>query len=124
LISSPQWLLPAYIANILILVPVCAGMIAGGGVSSVFEGKVAESDGLRLMVASLWLGILVASFAGLRWPAFFAPVVLIQIVYKALWLGLFIMPKLAAGMPVPAGITTVFAAIVLAYPVLLWLSSR
>jgi hypothetical protein len=124
MIANPQWLLPAYIANILILAPVCYAMVAGSGVAGVFEGKVAESAGLRLMVGSLWLAILLASLAGLRWPAFFAPVVLIQIVYKATWLAAFVLPLWQAGQPIPGGITAVFVGIVIAYPVLLWMAAR
>jgi hypothetical protein len=124
MITHAPWLLPAYVANILILVPVCHGMILGGGVTTVFEGKVAESAGLRLMVGSLWLAILLASVAGLRWPAFFAPVVLIQVVYKATWLAVFILPLWLNGQPFPGGISAVFLAIVLTYPVLLWLATR
>ncbi len=40
----------AYAANILILLPVCWGMFLGSGVAGVFEGKVDESAGLRLLV--------------------------------------------------------------------------
>ena len=51
----------AYAANLLILFPVCWSMFFGRGMTSVFEGKVAESDGLRLLVGSLWFTILTAS---------------------------------------------------------------
>ncbi len=111
----------AYAANILILVPVCYGLIAGSGVAGVFEGKVAESAGLRLLVASLYVAILVASVAGLKWPAFFAPILIAQIIYKTLWLGMFVAPLVLAGRSgdVPWGISGSFIAIVLVYPILL-----
>ncbi|MFM5913786.1 MAG: hypothetical protein ACKOPR_03445 [Chakrabartia godavariana] len=111
----------AYAANILILVPVCYGLIAGSGVAGVFEGKVAESAGLRLLVASLYVAILVASVAGLKWPAFFAPILIAQIIYKTLWLAMFVAPLVLAGRSgdVPWGISSSFIAIVLIYPILL-----
>ena len=111
----------AYAANILILVPVCYGLIVGNGVASVFEGKVAESAGLRLLVASLYVAILATSVAGLKWPAFFAPILLAQIVYKTLWLLMFVAPLVVAGRSgdVPWGISGSFIAIVLIYPILL-----
>ena len=111
----------AYAANILILVPVCYGLIAGSGVAGVFEGKVAESAGLRLLVASLYVAILVASVAGLKWPAFFAPILIAQIIYKTLWLAMFAAPLVLAGRSgdVPWGISSSFIAIVLIYPILL-----
>jgi hypothetical protein len=124
MIVSPSWLLGPYILNILILVPVCYSMFFGGGISTVFEGKVDESQGLRLLVGSLWFAILIASIGGLIRPTFFAPVILIQTLYKAFWLVAFIAPLWLAGKPVPIGISTVFALTVLGYPIALWLATR
>lgn len=111
----------AYAANIFILVPVCTSMFLTTGGGNVFAGIVTESAGLRLMVASLWLAILLASLAGLFLPRFFAPVLLIQIVYKSVWLAVFIVPLVMQGKPWPSGIATCFVAIVISYPVLFWL---
>jgi hypothetical protein len=93
----------------------------GSGVASVFEGRVPESQGLRLLVGSLWSAILFASVLYLAWPAFFAPLILMQIFYKGLWFVLFVLPLVSAGKPFPVGISLVFVAIVVTYPVLLWL---
>lgn len=111
----------AYAANIVLLIPVCWGMFVGGGVGTVFEGKVAESAGLRLLVGSLWFAILASSVAGLWFPAWFAPVIVAQIIYKALWLLVFVAPLLIAGRSeqVPWGVTVSFIGIVLIYPWLL-----
>jgi hypothetical protein len=124
MINSPKWLLLAYAFNILILVPVCYSMLLGAGVANVFEGKVIESEGLRLMVGSLWFGILVASIAGLLWPSFFAPVIIVQVIYKTLWLLIFVLPLLYSGKAVPVGISSVFAFIAVSYPLIFWLSLR
>jgi len=113
-----------YIANIVILVPVVYAMLFGSGTVSVFEGKVSDSDGLRILVGSLWLAILIGSALGLIWPKFFAPLLLVQIIYKATWLGLFIWPLMRAGLPYPTGISIVFAAIVVTYPLFFWLAFR
>lgn len=124
MITAPKWLYLAYGFNILILVPVVWSMFFGPGVANVFEDKVAESAGLRLMVGSLWFAILLASCAGFIWPSFFAPVMLIQILYKSLWLLVFVLPLMRASAPFPVGISAVFAMIVVSYPVLLWLATR
>lgn len=118
--SPNVFLQAAYGANIIILVPVCYAMFAGRGVASVFDGVVAESAGLRLMVGSLWLAILLASAAGLFVPRFFAPILLIQILYKSVWLAVFVLPLLSRGRPLPTGISITFAAIVIVYPILFW----
>ncbi|GAA0646048.1 hypothetical protein GCM10009424_22310 [Sphingomonas ursincola] len=110
----------AYLANILILVPVCWAMFFGNAMASVFQGTVTDSLGLRLLVGSLWAAILSASVFGLFMPVLFAPLLLVQIIYKALWLTLFVLPLVLAGKPAPWGIASIFAAIVLTYPFVLW----
>lgn len=126
MIAYPEVLKVAYLANIVILVPVCAFLFAGRarGVGVIFQDAVVDSAGLRLLVGSLWFAILAASAAGLVWPAFFAPVLAIQIVYKTLWLVLFVAPLIMSrrGARVPWGIAITFAAIVMTYPIILWLA--
>jgi hypothetical protein len=124
MITEPNWLYFAYGFNILILVPVVYATLFGGGVTNVFESKVPESAGLRLMIGSLWFAILVSSVAGFVCPEFFAPVVIVQVIYKSLWLLLFILPLARSGAPIPIGITAVFGLIVVSYPVLFWLAIR
>ena len=121
---NPLPLQIAYALNVFILVPVCWNMFVGSGVQSVFEAKVSESAGLRILVGSLWLSILAASLAGLIYPLFFAPLLLVQIFYKATWLCVYILPAaLRDGKAaVPVGISLVFIGIIVLYPVLFWLS--
>ncbi len=110
--------------NILILVPVCWAMATtrDGGLASVFEAKVAPSEGLRIIVWSMWVAILLGSFAGLVWPQRMLPMLAVQIVYKSLWLLLFAWPLYRAGgwAAVPGGITASFMFIVLVWPFFLW----
>jgi hypothetical protein len=121
--ANPALLKIAYAANILILVPVCWSMFTTQGTATVFNGTVDESAGLRLLVGSLWTAILCASVAGLFAPQFFAPLLLVQIFYKSLWLLAFILPLILAGKPWPFGIAACFAAIVVTYPFLFWFGS-
>jgi hypothetical protein len=116
----------AYGANIIILVPVVYAMLIGNGVASAFEGRVDESAGLRLMVASFWFAILASSVAGLAWPKFFAPILIVQIIYKALWLAIFVWPLMqrSGWEAIPTGIVGVFAAIVVTYPLILFFALR
>jgi hypothetical protein len=116
--------LVAYTFNIFILIPTCYNMLVGSGVAQVFENHVVESRGLRLMVGSLWLAILLASLLGLVWPTFFAPVVPIQVFYKSVWLLTFVLPLVRARQPFPVGISVVFLIIVASYPLLLWAATR
>lgn len=97
-------------------------MFAGSGVEGVFEGKVAESEGLRLLVGSLWFAIAVASLAGFFAPRFFAPVLVVQAIYKACWLLIFVLPlaRSQGWEAVPHGITIVFIGIAVTYPFFIW----
>ena len=114
-----NWLFIPYILNILILVPVCYQMVWGQGVSTVFECKIEDSEGLRLLIASLWSAILVASVAGLFFPIFFMPFIFAQIFYKAMWLMIYSLPTWRTGgfEAIPSGISWSFVAICVLYPI-------
>ncbi|WP_300530116.1 hypothetical protein [Maricaulis sp.] len=117
--AYPAALLPAYIVNIVILIPVVTGLYFRSGTATVFGGKVAPSDGLRWMVASLYTGILAGSVVGVIWPEEMAPILGLQVVYKAMWLIAYVWPSVRARQPVPIGLSLAFAAIVTAYPALI-----
>ncbi|MBI1360084.1 MAG: hypothetical protein GC155_07345 [Alphaproteobacteria bacterium] len=116
------WLQIPYVINIAILVPVCMLMFSQRGPRVVFQDAVASSRGLELLVGALWLAILVASMAGLYWPRLFAPLLAIQVFYKAAWLLAFVAPSAIAGRKLPSGIAICFAGIVVAWPVFLALA--
>jgi hypothetical protein len=116
----------AYAANILILLPVVRSMFVAGGTTTVFDGVVEDSAGLRLMIASLWTAILLGSAFGLVYPAAVQIILPIQIIYKSIWLITFVLPRLRSSGPgsVPMGITAVFAVIVVTYPFIFWFATR
>lgn len=109
-----------FVINILILAPVCWSMFFAdnGRAQPAFEGKAPESRPLRLLVASFWSAILVLSLAALAEPSAFVPVLVLQVVYKALWLAVFALPEArrAGRDALPMGVTVSFAAIVLVWP--------
>jgi hypothetical protein len=116
------WLQIPYALNIAILTPVCLAMFAGRGQGAVFQSAVSASRGLELLVGSLWLSILAASAAGLIFPRIFAPLLAMQVFYKLIWLLAFVVPAAVERARLPAGIAACFAAIVLTWPVFLWLA--
>lgn len=106
----------AYAANILILVPIAIPTLLRLGDAA--QGRFDESAGWRTLVGALWTAILVLSLLGLRAPLVYCPVLLLQVIYKGLWLGVYALPRLCRGegRGVPAGIAVSFAAIVLVWP--------
>ena len=106
-----------YVANILV-----AGWIS---VSSLFYPKIAATtvfqnaypatDTIRL-VGALWLSIAVLSILGLWKPYSFAPVLLIQLIYKGSWLLVVALPAILKNAPYPKSMAAFFLIWVLLLP--------
>lgn len=86
-------LLLPYIANSVILVPVGLGSLFN--LFLVLRGQFPESAGCRTLVGSLWTAILVGSVLGLFQPILFSPLLLLQVIYKTLWLLVYVAPRIA-----------------------------
>jgi hypothetical protein len=113
-------LLLPYIFNILVLIPVGLATLFGGAAGGrfVFQGRFPESAGIRTILGSLWTAILIGSIIGLFYPVSMSPLLLIQVIYKSLWLVVFVLPLLVRGQgnAVPWGVAGTFLFIVLTYP--------
>ena len=77
-----------------------------------------ESSGWRVLVGSLWTAILALSILGLFAPERYAPVLLLQFVYKTIWLLVYAAPRLLRReyASIPWGIVVSFAAVVVVWP--------
>jgi hypothetical protein len=113
-------LLLPYIFNILVLIPVGLTMPFGGAADKrlILKGKLPESAEMRTISGSAWTVILIGSVIGLFHPVSMSPVLLIQVIYNSLWLGVFVVPLLVRRHfgEVNWGIALTFVFIVLAYP--------
>ncbi|MCE9568030.1 MAG: hypothetical protein K8U57_39010 [Planctomycetes bacterium] len=113
-------LLLPYVFNILVLVPVGSLTLFGGekGGRLASQGKFPESEGFRTILGSLWVAILIGSVIGLFVPIPMSPLLLIQVIYKTLWLVVFVLPRLVGGRSneIPWGISLTFVVIVVSYP--------
>jgi hypothetical protein len=108
-----------YIFNIVVLVGVGLLTLLGGerGGQVACQGKFPESEGYRTILGSLWTAILIGSGVGLVFPVTMSPLLLIQVIYKLLWLLVFVLPRLRTGRigEIPWGIAATFAVIVVSY---------
>ena len=113
-------LLLPYAFNIIVLVPIGLMTLLGGerGGQLASQGKFPESEGFRTILGSLWTAILIGSMLGLLYPVPMSPLLLIQVIYKTLWLLVFVLPRLLGGRigEVPWGIALTFFMIVFSYP--------
>ena len=109
-----------YIFNILVLIPIGLLTLLGGerGGQLACQKKFPESEGFRTILGSLWTAILLGSILGLVFPVQMSSLLLVQVIYKSLWLLVFVKPRLSKEKfnEVPSGIALVFLVIVLSYP--------
>lgn len=113
-------LLIPYIVNILILVPVGLGSLFG--LYTVPRRYFGESAGWRTLTGSLWTGILVMSVLGLFQPVLFSPLLLLQVIYKTIWLLVYIAPRIAKAdrrSEIDWGMSITFLLIVVLYPLVI-----
>ena len=106
----------ACIANLALLLPIAVPTLLG--IFRTDQGCFPESAGWRVLVGALWTGIMILSALGLRDPVRYSPVLLLQLIYKSLWLLADALPLALRGKwrLIPWGIATSFAVIVLIWP--------
>lgn len=113
-------LLFPYIFNILILIPVGFGALFN--IFPVSKHRFPESAGWRTLVGSLWVAILAGSFIGLFEPLVFSSLLFLQVVYKGVWLLVYVLPRLwspSLRREIHWEMTAVFALIVALYPLVI-----
>ena len=110
----------AYIFNIIVLIPIGLMAMLGGekGGQLACQRKFPESEGFRTILGSLWTAILIGSFLGLFFPVTMSVLLLIQVIYKTLWLLVYAMPRMLNQRTneVPCGISSTFLIIIVTYP--------
>ncbi len=111
-----QGIRAAYLVNILILLPIAVPTVFG--LVRTDQRRFDESAGWRIITGALWTAILVLSVLGLRAPLIYSPVLLLQWIYKSIWLLCYALPRVRNGEEnsVPWGIGGSFLAIVLLWP--------
>jgi hypothetical protein len=113
-------LLLPYIFNIIVLIPIGLLTVLGGekGGQLACQSKFPESEGFRTILGSLWIAILIGSVLGLFFPRTMSALLLIQVIYKTIWLLVYAMPRMLKqrGNEVPWGISLTFLVIIVSYP--------
>jgi hypothetical protein len=109
----------AYAFNLLVLLPIAVPTLLR--LYPTDQERFEESAGWRTLVGALWTAILVLSALGLYAPLRFSPVLILQVIYKALWLLVFALPRVVKGRAgsVPWGIAGTFLLIVILWPLVI-----
>jgi hypothetical protein len=105
-----------YAFNLLILLPIAVPNLLR--LFPTDQERFEESAGWRTLVGALWTAILVLSILGLYAPLRYSPVLVLQVIYKTLWLLVFALPRVLNGRAhsVPWGIAGTFLVIILVWP--------
>lgn len=106
-----------YIANILVAgwISISSLFFPSKAIQSIFEGIYEKHDLVRL-VGSLWFSIALISILGLFNKMAFAPIFLVQLIYKATWLITVALPAWKNKLPYPKGMTAFFILWVIILP--------
>ena len=105
-----------YLANLVILMPVAIPTLLN--LFRTDQGCFESSVGWRVLVGSLWTGIMLLSLLGMWEPVRLSPVLVLQVIYKSLWLLVYALPLMMRRewQRIPCGITISFVAIVIVWP--------
>lgn len=109
-----------YTANILIAgsVGVSSLLTPGHAANSVWQGTTLPGDAAVRVTGALWTALALLSVLGLRNPGVMVPVLLVQLLYKGMWLLAVAVPAMARGegRTLPAGMAWVFLVWVAVLP--------
>lgn len=98
-----------YIANIIVAgwISITSLFFPRQSAATVFSNAYQSTEVIRL-VGCLWLAIAVLSMLGLWKPITFSPVLLIQLIYKGIWLLVVALPAIKNNQAYPAGMAVFF----------------
>lgn len=111
----------AYVLDAAVSFPIALATLAGNeSVARVALGeKLPVNSDVHILVGSLWMAIAMCSAAGIFFPLAMAAVLVLQLIYKGLWIVLFVMPRCCTQRSdeVPWRMATMFLGFVIVYPV-------
>ena len=106
-----------YFANIIVAgwISITSLFFPKTAVNSIFSGAYTNSEVIRL-VGALWFSIFIISVLGLWKPITFSPILIVQLIYKSLWLLVVAVPAIIKRNSYPEGMALFFLIWVLILP--------
>lgn len=110
----------AYVFDILVSLPIVLIPLIGSeaAVQWLFGGQASESRSTRMLIGCLWLAILSCLVVGVAFPIAMSPVLILQLIYKSLWIVFFAVPRWLGGKreEVSGKLACVFLVYIAVYP--------
>lgn len=106
-----------YIANIIVAgwISISSLFSPKTAATTVFQNAYQPTEVIRL-VGCLRLAIAVLSVLGLWKPISFSPILLVQLIYKGMWLLVVVLPAVKNKQPFPNGMALFFVVWVVVLP--------
>lgn len=106
-----------YAANVIVAgwISITSIFYPERAISTIFQNASPPTEMTRL-VGCLWLAIAILSLLGLWRPMTFAPIFLVQLIYKGTWLVVVALPAIQNSKPYPTGMAGFFLIWVIILP--------
>jgi hypothetical protein len=106
-----------YIANIIVAgwISITSLFYPKTAAQTVFQNAYQPTEVIRL-VGCLWLAIAILSILGLFRPLTFSPILLVQLIYKGMWLLVVALPAIKNNQAYPSGMASFFLIWVVVLP--------
>ncbi len=106
-----------YVANIIVAGWISITSIFNPDKSAitVFQNTYQSTEVIRL-VGCLWFSIAILSILGLWRPISFSPILLVQLIYKGVWILVVVLPSIKNDETYPTGMALFFLIWVLILP--------
>ncbi|MBC6995490.1 hypothetical protein QWY85_10440 [Neolewinella lacunae] len=106
-----------YLANIVVAgyIGITSLFFPRISAATVFQNAYPSAEFIRL-IGCLWLAIALISVLGLWRPLSFSPVLLLQLIYKGIWLLVVALPAIKNNQVYPSGMAVFFLVWVLVLP--------
>ena len=110
----------AYLIDAIVTAPLVVAVLTRNKawIANLLGPSLQADPGSLSLIGSIWAALMICATMGLFFPVAMAPVLVIQLIYKGLWLVLFVLPRWIRGQGegVSWRIAVLFVAYMATYP--------
>lgn len=109
-----------YVVDAIVTAPIALAMLCGHAswVRRLLDEALPDDRSLQVMLGALWTALFVCLVLGAMWPVTMAPVLLLQLIYKSLWMLGYAIPRWTGRRSgaVSVKVAGLFVAYIAVYP--------